>query len=154
MEAEMMETFAAAVLAMVVAAGAQAQAGGGQVYKNDKGTCQVTLPADWKIGDFNASDPKRTLSVMVNHPQDAKVEKADEMFLKGVYGAEKVFENSAQRIFVESKTQAFGPEPAGRKWEVLVPAIPKGACQAIIIFTAGASEDVARAIAMSLKPVK
>jgi hypothetical protein len=150
----MMETFAAVVLATVIAMGGQAPAGGGQIYKNDKGTCQVTLPADWKIGDFNASDPQRTLSVMVHHPQDAKVEKADEMVLKGVYGAEKVFENSAQRIFVESKTQAFGPEPAGRKWEVLVPAIPKGACQTIIIFNAGGSEDVARAIAMSLKPVK
>ena len=65
-----------------------------------------------------------------------------------------MFGNSAQRIFVESKTQAVGPEPAGRKWEVLVPAVPKGACQTLIMFKAGASEDVARAIAMSLKPVK
>jgi hypothetical protein len=154
MEAEMTKTFAAALLAMLFAAGAQAQTSAGQVYKSDKGTCQVTLPADWKVGDFDATDPKRTLSVTVLHPQDAKVEKADEMFLKGVYEAEKVFENSAQRIFVESKTQAFGPEPAGRKWQVLVPAVPKGACQAFVIFKAGGSEDVARAIAMSLKPTK
>ena len=150
----MMEMFAAAVLAAMSVAGAQAPAGGGQVYKSEKGTCQVTVPADWKIDDFSAKDPKKTLTVTVFHEQDAKVEKADEMFLKGVYQAEKVFENSAQRIFVESKTQAFGPEPAGRKWEALVPAVPKGACQTIIIFKNGASEDVARAIAMSLTPVR
>jgi hypothetical protein len=150
----MMEMFTAAVLAMVVATGGQAPAGGGQVYKNDKGTCQVTLPADWKIGDFDAKDPKGTLTVMVHHPQDFKVEKADDMTLKVVFEAEKVFENSAQRVFVESKTMAFGPEPAGRKWQVVVPAATKGACQTFIIFRAGGSEDVARAIALSLKPVK
>jgi hypothetical protein len=154
MEGDMMATIAAAVLTMLIATGAQAPVAGGQVYKSEKGTCQVTLPADWKIDDFGAKDPKKTLTVTVLHEQDFKVEKADEMTLKGVLGAEKVFENSAQRIFVESKTQAFGPEPAGRKWEALVPAVPKGACQVIIIFKAGASEDVARAIAMSLKPTK
>jgi hypothetical protein len=150
----MMATVVAAVLAMFIAGAAQVPVGSGQVYKSDKGTCQVTLPADWKIGDFNASDPKKTLSVTVFHEQDAKVEKADEMTLKGVYQAEKVFENSAQRIFVESKTMAMGPIPAGRKWEVLVPAVPKGACQTFVIFKDGASEDVARGIAMSLRPVK
>jgi hypothetical protein len=150
----MMATLAAAVLAMLIATAAQAPAGDGQVYKSDKGTCQVTLPADWKIGDFGASDPKRTLTVTVFHEQDFKVEKADEMTLKGVYQAEKVFENSAQRVFVESKTQAFGPIPAGRKWQVVVPAVPKGACQTFIIFNDGASEDAARGIAMSLKPAK
>ena len=150
----MMEPFAAAVLAMLIATGAPAQAGGGQVYKSDKGTCQVTLPADWKIGDFDAADAKGTLRVTVFHEQDFKVEKADDMTLKVVYQAEKVFENSAQRVFVESKTMAMGPIPAGRKGEVVVPAVPKGACQTFITFKEGATEDVARAIAMSLKPVK
>jgi hypothetical protein len=43
MEVDMTETFAAAVLAMLFATGVQAQAGGGQVYKNDKGTCQTFI---------------------------------------------------------------------------------------------------------------
>jgi hypothetical protein len=65
-----------------------------------------------------------------------------------------VFESSSGRIFVESKTMAMGPTPAGRKWEVLVPAVPSGACQTFITFKEGGSEEVARAIALSLKPVK
>jgi hypothetical protein len=122
----------------------------GQVFKSSTGTCQVTVPADWKLTEFAASDPAKTLNVMVLHEQDAKVEVLDPVMLKGVYGAEKVFENTAQRLFVQSQTQAFGPEPASTKWESLVPTKPKGSCQVIIVFKKGGSEAVARAIVMSL----
>ena len=141
------------VLLAVSLAGGQG-APSGQVYKNDTGTCQVTVPADWKVTEFRAFDPADTLSAMVLHERDAKVEVLDPAMLKGIYGADKVFENSAQRLFVQSPTQAFGPIPASIKWESLVPAATKGACQVIIVFKNGGSEEVARAIVMSLRPAK
>lgn len=138
---------------LLVAAGPLAAADAGKVYKSEKGTCEVTLPADWAIDDFAATDPGKTLTVMVFHEWDAKVEKLDDSVMKMAHHPSRVFENSGQRLFVESEVPAFGPEPPSRKWESLVPARPQGACQVILILKSGASEDVARKIALSLVPV-
>ena len=94
------------------------------------------------------------MTVMVMHEADAKVETHSEAMVKGIYDATKIFENSNQRLFVESMVPGFGPNPPKRKWESLVPTKPKGACQVTLTMKNGSSENVARGIVMSLKPAQ
>ena len=122
-----------------------------KVYESEGGTCRVAVPSDWTTNEFVAADSKRTMSISVLYEPDAKVEILSESLVKQIHGATKIFENTARRRFVESPVPAFGPNPPGRKWELLIPARPKGVCQAVVTLKEGASEDVARFIAMSLK---
>ena len=122
-----------------------------KIYKSDEGNCQVTIPSDWITNEFMAADAKKVISLSVFYEQDAEVEKLSESALKQIHGATIIFENTAQRRFVESPVPAFGPNPPGRKWESLVPAKPKGACQVIVSLKEGASLNTARSIVMSLK---
>ena len=153
----MLTYIAVMVTGFLMAADPQAAATNGKIFKSDKGTCQAALPSDWTIdtsGPATAADQKKTVNVMVLHEADAKVQKRSEAVIKGVYDATKIFENSDQRLFIESTVPGFGPNPPKRKWESLVPTGPKGACQVIITMKDGASEAVARGIVMSLKPAQ
>ena len=142
------------VLGLSMAAETQTMQTNGKAYKSEEGTCQVTVPSDWTTNEFMAADAKKTMSLAVYYEQDSKLEKLSDSAVKQIHGATKIFENTLQRRFVETPVPAFGPNPPARKWESLIPAKPKGACQTVITLKEGASEEVARSIVMSLKQTK
>jgi hypothetical protein len=67
---------------------------------------------------------------------------------------DKVFENSNERIFIERKGMALGPNPPSRVWIACGPAKTKGSCYLALTLKDAASDEVARAIVMSLEPAR
>jgi len=128
----------------------------GKAIKDDKNACQVMVPADWKVGTLltgSASDPQNKLSVQVFWERDYTVTPFNEMEIK-MRKVEKMFENTAQHIFYQTKGMQFGPTPAATIWTMYTPAAQKGACHCSMTIKAGGSEEAAKSVITTLGPVK
>ena len=126
-----------------------------KALKDGKSVCQVLVPADWQPdSDIPgiARDPKNLISVTVMWEQDYKVAPMTEMAIQ-MSSVEKMFENTAQRIFYQGKAVTFGPVPK-TPWTVYTPAPQKGACHCAISMQPGADEQAAKKVALTLGPAK
>ena len=125
-----------------------------KAFKDKNGTCQVLLPADWQLDDITGEmkDPKSLIRVSVFWERDAKVEPYSAMAMD-MNNVEKMFENTAQRIFYQEKPIKFGPVPT-YAYTVYTPAPQKGACHGAISMKPGADEPAAKQIALTLGPAK
>ncbi|GEM_PF-4119512 len=133
-----------------------AQGAATKAIKDDKGACQVLVPADWKVGTMltsSARDPKDTLYIQVMWEQDYKVAPFNELDMK-IRKIEKMFENTAQRVFYQTKGMKIGPTPPSTIWTLYTPAAQKGACHCNLTLKPGASEQAAKDIIMTLGPAK
>src|SRR5512138_509924 len=123
-----------------------------KAIKDAKSTCQVLVPADWKTDPaFSnaASDPKSTLSITVFWEPDFKVEPFTDAALK-MREVEKTFENTATRIFYQTRGMQLGPNPPAIIWTAYTPASQRGACHCSISIKPGGSEQVAKSLVMTL----
>jgi NADH:ubiquinone oxidoreductase subunit len=134
---------------------AQSVPAGWTITKDDSGTCQVAHPADWKPWDRNntTADPKKLIEVSVTWEKDAKVEVLNSAAMKAMR-VKVAIENTPQRTFAEHEAMNFGPGPERRLFTVLVPARPKGACNATLSLSPGSSEELLKRVAMTLAPAK
>jgi hypothetical protein len=129
---------------------AQPAPAGWKVMKSEKGTCQISVPNNWTFDTDlgNALDPRKLYTAMILHGVAAKMDA--EAYRLVAYHPIKIFENSSKRVILEDKVSSFGRMPPSRKMVGQVPQSTKGVCQAMVIFKAGGSEELAKQIVQTV----
>lgn len=126
-------------------------AAGEQHIHSHKGTCQVTVPSNWKQGTLlksRASAPDDEASVVVTSTEGFATLAEIKPIIQSSLIPVKTLEDSAQRLWYQYKR-----DDEGTGWYVGVPG--KGAiCGAQIGFKSAAQADLARKIALSVGPAK
>ena len=118
--------------------------------------CQIAVPPEWVPLGENAGtavlhDATTAIAVVTSQPgQEFKPLSA--MLLKAMgIPKEKLFENSATRIFFQAKTSSNPGE--ANSFNSSVPA-KGGMCSCHVSVLPSVAEDVAKKIALSLSPVQ
>ncbi|MGH8540034.1 MAG: hypothetical protein ACRETW_05955 [Stenotrophobium sp.] len=143
-------TMAMAGLLASAAAAAATPVGSQRILSKDQ-ACEITVPAGWKLDKWNKSDAKAadksiTASIESPHPHFtlAQIKPIVQGSLKPV----ETFEDSPQRLWYHYQFDQYG---AGTHWYVGVPR-KGGICAATIIFKKASQADLAKQIALSVKP--
>ena len=151
-------TVVAAVSAVVAASTAIAQVPAGwKVIKEDKGKCQMSVPAEWKQGDIMgqkiaaAESPDKTVDSVVSLMDDVDWNMFNSLVFQ-IYTKEKdrpKIESGPKRLWFEIVSMA---PPGKTGWYVAVPG-KAGACNAQVNFKKGdkKAEETARKIVDSIK---
>lgn len=127
---------------------------GWKSIKDKTGVCQMSVPANWTVSPqlpSMATAPDQSDAVILAQP--GKIKPMNEVVQKAV-GAEKVLENTEDRLFWAGKPTSF---PAGAPpvtaYHVTVPS-KNGTCVAQIAVKAAIPESEVRKIAATVAPVK
>ena len=127
----------------------------GNVVKDVKGSCQILVPENWTPSSENTGsavlqDPSNAIAVVTSQPGQAFKPLTEAMHKLMRIPKDKMFENSARRIFYQDKvardladTNAFSAMVPGKN----------GTCSARIVFLSSVSEETAKKIALSVGPV-
>ena len=133
---------------------AQTVPAGWKVVKDSKGLCQIAVPAEWtSFGDNTGAaifrDSTTAIAVVTSQPgQEFKPLPAS--LVKSLEIAkEKLFENTAQRLFYQDKTSKGGEDP--NAYSASVPA-KGGTCSCHLVFVPDIPADTAKKIVMTLGP--
>jgi len=147
------------ILLFLPSVSAQVVPAGWQIVKDSKNdsknACQIAVPPDWsQYGDNSGAavfhDVSTAIAVVTSQPGQA-FRPLPEALQKALdIRKEKMFENTARRIFYQDKTSANREDP--NAYSVSVPG-KAGTCSGRVTFLPSISEDVARKIALSLGPV-
>ena len=142
------------ILLFAPAVFAQTVPEGWQIIKDTKNLCQIAVPAEWsQYGAGNGAavlkDTGVAMAVVTSQPQQAFAPLPAAVVRVLDIPKEKLFENSAKRIFYQDKTSK-GPEDAN-SYNFAVPG-KTGTCSGHLTFLPSVTEEVARKIAMSLGP--
>jgi hypothetical protein len=147
--------FASLILFFTHSAAAQVVPTGWQLIKDSKNNCQIAVPADWSpYGDnYGAAifhDTTTAMAVVTSQPGQT-FRPLSEALLKVLdIPKDKMFENSAKRVFYQDKTSGGPEDPNGYTFSVPGKA---GTCSGRLTFVPSITEDAARKIALSLGPV-
>jgi len=134
---------------------AQVAPSGWQIVKDSKNACQLAVPPDWSIyGESRSAavlhDTSTALVVVTSQPGQAFAPLSERLKSVLNIGKEKLFENSANRIFYEDKSSSH---PADPKWYTFsVPGKSGGTCSGKLTFLPSLPDDLARQIVFSLGP--
>lgn len=112
--------------------------------------CEMTVPADWKIGKWiksSADAPDKSATAVVTSPSTGYNLARAKPLIEGTLKPVKVFEDSPQRLWYRYKTDK------GYGWYVGVP-FKDGICGAQIGFDKATQADMAKKIALSIKAVR
>jgi hypothetical protein len=145
----------ALILLFASSAAAQTVPSGWLIIKDSKSACQMAVPSDWTFfGDSHGvaifQDVTTAIAVVTNRPdQDFKPLPEAVQRVMGV-SKEKMFENTAKRVFYQDKISGSKEEPNG--YSVSVPG-NTGTCSGHLTFLPVVTEETARKIALSLGPV-
>jgi len=126
------------------------------VIQDGKGACQITVPPDWDpFGESGGvavfHDPTTAIAVVTSQPGQAFKPLAPVLLKTINLAKDKLFENSATRIFFQDKT-AHNPDDTNA-FSSSVPA-KGGTCSChVVAQPRGVAEDVAKKIAQSLAAV-
>jgi len=147
------------ILLFLPSVSAQVVPAGWQIVKDSKhdskNACQIAVPPDWsQYGDNSGAavfhDVSTAIAVVTSQPGQA-FRPLPEALQKALdIRKEKMFENTARRIFYQDKTSANREDP--NAYSVSVPG-KAGTRSGRVTFLPSISEDVARKIALSLGPV-
>ena len=145
----------ALVLLCCRSAGSQTVPADWKIIQDAKATCQIAVPPEWvPFGENNGAavfhDSATAIAVVTS--QRGQEFKPLSLGLVKTIGIpkEKMFENSARRIFYQDKTSRR-PDDASA-FSSSVPA-KGGTCSCHIVLLPSVPEDVAKKIALSLSPV-
>ena len=151
-------TVVAAAFALFAVSAATAQVPAGwKVIKEDKGKCQMAVPAEWKQGDIlgkkiaSADSPDKSVDAVVNLMDDVDWNMFNSLVYQ-IYSKEKdrpKIESGPKRLWFEIVSMA----PAGKTaWYVAVPG-KAGACNAQVNFKKGdkKAEEMARKIVETIR---
>ena len=134
---------------------AQVVPAGWQIVKDAKNVCQLAVPADWTPYGENKGaailhETSTAIAVVTSQPGQSFSPMPENLLRVLDIRPEKMFENTAKRIFYQEKTsQAQGDANA---YSFSVPA-KGGTCSGHLTFLPSVTEDVARKIVLSLGPV-
>jgi len=127
----------------------------GQIVKDTRNACQVTVPPDWSLyGESHSAavlhDTSTALAVVTSQPGQTFTP-LTEFFQKVLnIPKEKLFENTPKRIFYQDRTSSGPDDP--NSYTFSVPG-KGGTCSGHLTFLPSIPADVARKIALSLAPV-
>jgi hypothetical protein len=127
-------------------------AAAGTIVKDAKGLCQIEVPAEWSpLGESNGAavlhDPSTAIAVVTSQPGQ-EYKPLTPAFLKTMgVPKEKIFENSATRIFYQDRT-AEGRDDQNA-YSSSVPA-KDGTCSCRVVFAPSVPAEVAKKVVLSL----
>jgi hypothetical protein len=126
-----------------------------KIVKDSHNICQMAVPPDWQTWGENSGaailhDTTTAIAVVTSQPGQA-LKPLTESFQKllGI-PKDKLFENTANRVFYQDRTSSKPDLP--NTFSVSVPG-NGGTCSCRLTVLPEVSEDTARKIALSLRPV-
>ncbi len=142
-------------LSLLVSALAQTTPAGWKVIRDSKGVCQIAVPPDWEplpetTGAAVFHDVTTDIAVVTSQAGQAfkpLTENLQKMF--GIR-KDKLFENTAKRIFYQDKISKRSEDP--NAYSASVPG-KGGTCSCHVVFLPSIPEETAKKIALSLGPV-
>jgi hypothetical protein len=136
------------------AARSQTAPAGWRVIKDAKAVCQIAVPPEWApLGENNGAavfHDSTTAIAVVTSQSGQEFKPLSPMLLKS-YGIpkEKMFENSAKRIFYQEKISAGTDDP--NAFSSSVPG-KGGTCSCHMVALPSIPTDIVKQIALSLSP--
>jgi hypothetical protein len=128
---------------------------GWKVVKDSKGACQIAVPPEWvpfaeSTGAAVFQDAATAIAVVTSQP--GQVFKPMTEFFQKVLEIpkERMFENTAKRIFYQEKVSKNSEVP--NAYNASVPG-KNGTCSCRVVFLPSVSEDNSKKIVFSLGPV-
>lgn len=151
-----MREFAASALVLLCSLGAAAQSGteGWKPIRDAKGLCQILVPPDWApLGETSSAavfhDPSTAIAVVTSQPGQ-EFKPFTPAFLKTMgVPKDKLFENSAVRIFYQDKTSSGRDDT--NAFSSSVPA-KNGTCSCRVTILPEVPLETAKKIVLSLSP--
>jgi hypothetical protein len=136
------------------AASAQTAPADWKTVKDNKGHCQIAVPPEWislgeNTGAVSLRDPTNMMAVVTTQPGQEFKPLSEALVRSLEIPKDKLFENSAKRIFYQDRTSK-GTEDANA-YSASVPA-KSGTCSCRVVFLPANSAEVAKKIALSLAP--
>jgi hypothetical protein len=134
---------------------AQTVPAGWTVVKDSKHACQIAVPSEWAPWADNTGAAvfrDSTTAIAVVTSQSGQMFKPlTEPLKKSLrIPAEKMFENTAKRIFYQDKTSSHSDDP--NAYSASVPG-NGGTCSCRVVFLPSISQETAKKIVLSLGPV-
>ncbi len=147
-------TIAALVLLCSLPVSSQIPPLGWQVIKDRASNCQIAVPAEWiPFGENSGAavlhDSSTAIAVVTSQPGQQFKPLTPALVKIMAISKERMFENSAARVFYQDKTSR-GPEDANA-YSSSVPA-KGGTCSCHIVVLPTVQDDVAKKIALTLAP--
>jgi hypothetical protein len=144
----------ALILLSAASATAQTVPSGWKLIRDTKAACQIAVPPDWSpfseaSGAAIFHDPSTAIAVVTSQPGQAFKPLTPAMLKMLGIPKEKVFENSAVRLFYQDRTSE-GPEDE----HAFTASAPGngGTCSCRVVFLPKIPVDTARKIVLSLGP--
>jgi hypothetical protein len=141
------------ILLLFFPASAQTIPAGWKVVKDSKETCQIAVPPEWVLledGSGAAVFQDSTIAVVTSQPKQIFKPLSESLQKVLDIRKEKMFENSAKRLFYQDKTSKGSSDP--NAFSASVPG-KTGTCSCHVTFLASVSADTVKKIALSLGPV-
>ncbi len=131
---------------------AQTVPAGWQVVKDSHGSCQVAVPPDWSFWGDNSGaaifhEPTTAIAVVTSQPGQVFKPLSDSQQRLLNIPKDKLFENSASRIFYQDKSSAKSED--SNAYSASAPG-KDGMCSCRVTFLPAVSEETARKIVLSL----
>jgi hypothetical protein len=128
---------------------------GWKLVKDPKGACQITVPEAWDSSSDHAGsavlrDATTAIAVVTSQPGQAFKPIPESLLRVLRIPKEKIFENSAKRVYYQDKIAASSSDT--NAFSVMVPG-KAGTCSSRVVFLPEISEETARKIALSVGPV-
>jgi hypothetical protein len=148
-------TLCALVLLSCLPALSQTAPAAWKTIKDAKSSCQISVPAEWTpLGENNGAatfhDASTAIAVVTSQPGQ-EFKPLTPGFIKTMdLPKEKVFENSAKRIFYQDQTSR-GPDDTNA-YSSAVPG-RNGTCSCHVTVLPSVSAELAKKIALSVAPV-
>jgi len=142
------------VLLFLPAAFAQNTPAGWKLVRDAKNACQIAVPAEWSPLSENGGaavlhDPDTALAVVTTQPGQEFKPLTPSMTKILDIRKDKLFENTAKRIFYEDKSSTRAEDPSA--YSASVPG-NNGVCSCRVVFLPSVGAETARKIALSLGP--
>jgi hypothetical protein len=123
-----------------------------RAVKDAKGACQISVPGDWTQFEENSSsavlqDASNAIAVVTSQPGQTFKPLTESMQRLMRIPKDKLFENSARRIFYQDRIARDARDT--NAFSAMVPG-KNGTCSARIVFAAGVSAETAKKIALTL----
>ena len=143
-------------LFFLAAAAAGTIPAGWKAIKDSKGLCQIAVPANWTPGAENTGsavfeDASVAIAVVTSQPGQTFRPLSDSVLKWMNIPKDKVFENSATRVFYQDRTGRDTSEPSALS--AMVP-VKGGTCSSRVMYLSTVPEETVKKIALSVGPVE
>lgn len=127
----------------------------GKPLKDVKGSCQILVPENWTPSSENTGsavlqDSSNTIAVVTSQPGQVFKPLTESMQKLMRIPKDKMFENSAKRIFYQDKIARDSADT--NAFSTMVPG-KNGTCSARVVFLSSVSEETVKKIVLSVGPV-